>query len=204
MNDAAFIFVAGSFFDLFCATIITLSLWHKRSIKLLPILMYGGAAYLIEGVVMFNTFFTSNVLIDWDGIIYLGFSPFIVAFLAGIVLVVGILLLYLIWPLVNISSQDSFFKKFFINLGYITYFILFLIFSMMYNHLLPPEIILLVVLNMIVSVSILIIMIVFYKPLFPLIDRVSDTEVNDSSWSAVWISLGSACTIFLFLLLFFN
>ena len=204
LSNAAFVLVAGPFFDLFCATIIILSIWRKRSTKLLPILMYGGTAYLIEGVVMFNTFFTSSVLTDWDGIIYLGFPPFLVAVLSGIVLLIGIFIFYLIWPLVNISSEDTYIKKLIIGLGYIPYFIISFIYSIILNLLLLPELILLSFLNLIILVSITILMVLLYKPLFPLIDRISHTEVRDSSWSNVWLSTGSAGAIFLLLTLLFN
>lgn len=37
---------------------------------------------------------------------------------------------------------------------------------------------------------------VIYKPLFPLIDRISHTEVREPRWSTVLLLIGSAGTIF--------
>jgi hypothetical protein len=204
LSDVACILIAGPIFNLLCATMITLILWRARSPYLLPLLIYGGTAYLTEGVVIFNTFFTNTVLTDWDGLIYLGLSPFIVAVIAGVVLSMGTLFMYLVWPLANISIEDSFLRKLAINSGYVFYPILSIAFLMLSNLLILPELMLLIILNTIVGISLLLIRIALYKPLFPFIDRLTHTDVKVVKWSSVWFSLGLGFIMFLFLILFFN
>lgn len=204
MNNAAYILAAGPIFDLFCASIITVSLWSKRSVKLLPLLMYGGTAFLLEGVVMFNTFFTSTVITDWDGLIYIGLSPIPVVLLTIVVLILGAFFMYIIWPLTGISVQDSFLKKLYINLGYILYWFLSVIFSILINLLMLPEFWLLIILNLIVALVFLLIRIIIYKPIFPIIDHFTHTEVRDSSYKDVWLPLIFGTIMFLFLTFFLN
>ena len=135
---------------------------------------------------------------------YLGFPPFLVAVLSGIVLSISIFIFYLIWPLVNISSEDSYLKKFVIGLSYIPYFIISFFYSIINNLFLLPELMLITLLNLILLISISILMVLLYKPLFPFIDRISRTEVLESRWSNVWLSIGFAGAIFLLLTLLFN
>ena len=204
MNNAAFILAAGPVFDLFCASIIIVSLWHKRNTKLLPLLMYSGTAFLLEGIVMFNTFFTSTILTDWDGLIYLGFSPILVAILTILVLLMGAFFMYINWPLNGISVQDSFLKKLYINSGYLLYLFLSLIFSIMINLLLLPEFLLLIVLNLVVALIFLLIRIIAYKPIFKVLERITHTEVRDSSYKDVRLSLVLGASMFFLLILLLN
>jgi len=204
LSDAAYILIAGPFFNLLCATVITLGFWRKRRVYLLPLLIYGGTAYLMEGIVLFNTFFTNTILTDWDGLIYLGLSPFVVAIIAILVLSIGTLLMYLIWPLANISIEDSFLRKLAINSGYVFYFTMSIAFSILSNLLILPELILLIILNAVITTLLLIIRMILYKPLFPSIDRLTHTGVKVVTWSSVWISLGLGTSMFLFLIFIVN
>ena len=201
-DDIIFISAAGTVFDLTCASILFLGLWHRRSTKLLPLLMYGGTAFLLEGIVMFNTFFTSTILTDWDALIFMGISPILVAILTGIVLIAGALMMYIIWPLIGISAQTSFSKILYINLGYIFYVLLSVFFAIVVNLSFLPEIMFLLTLNSIVAILFLILRIFAYKPLFPLIDRLTHTEVSDPTNSSVWIPLTLGGIVFIGLIIF--
>ena len=202
MDDIIFISSAGTVFNLICASILVIGLWHRRSTKLLPLLMYGGTAFLLEGIVMFNTFFTSTILTDWDALIFMGISPIFVAILTGIVLIVAALIVYIIWPLTGISAQTSFSKILYINLGYIFYNLLSAFFAIVVNLSFLPEIMFLLTLNLIVAISFLILRILAYKPLFPLIDRLTHTEVSDPTNKSVWIPLILGGIVFIILIFF--
>lgn len=189
MNNAAFIIAAGPIFDLFCASIITISLWHKRNPKLLPLLMYGGTAFLLEGVVMFNTFFTNSIITDWYGLIYFGLSPVLVGILTSGVLIIGSIFMYILWPLTSISVHDSFLKKLYINSGYILYLFLSIVFSIITNLPSLPEFWFLIILNSIVATILLSIRIILYRPVFPIIDHLTHTEVYNYNYKDVWYPL---------------
>jgi hypothetical protein len=204
LNNEVFIIAAGPFFDLFCASIITISLWHKRSTRLLPLLMYGGTAFLLEGVVMFNTFFTSAGITDWDALIYLGLSPILIAVLTFIVLIIGSIFMYILWPLTNIFVYDSFLKKLYINSGYILYLILSIVFSIIINILSLPELWYLIILNAIVAVGFLIVRIIAYKPIFPIIDRITHTKVHDYKYKDIWFPLILGVVMFSLLIFLLN
>ena len=202
MDDIIFISSAGTVFNLICASILVIGLWHRRSTKLLPLLMYGGTAFLLEGIVMFNTFFTSTILTDWDALIFMGISPIFVAILTGIVLIVAALIVYIIWPLTGISAQTSFSKILYINMGYVFYVLLSLFFAIVVNLSFIPEIMFLLTFNSIVAILFLILRIFAYKPLFPLIDRLTHTEVSDPTNSSVWIPLTLGGIVFIGLIIF--
>ena len=201
-DDLILISAAGTTFNLICASIVVIGLWHRRSTKLLPLLMYGGTAFLLEGVVLFNTFFTSTILTDWDYLIFVGLSPIFVAILTGIVLIAGALMVYIIWPLTGISEQTSFSKILYINLGYIFYQFLSVFFAIVVNLSFLPEIMLLLILNLIVAISFLILRVFAYKPLFPFIDRLTHTEVSDPTTNSVWIPLTLSGIVFIILFFF--
>ena len=202
MDDIIFISSAGTVFNLICASILVIGLWHRRSTKLLPLLMYGGTAFLLEGIVMFNTFFTSTILTDWDALIFMGISPIFVAILTGIVLIVAALIVYIIWPLTGISAQTSFSKILYINMGYVFYVLLSLFFAIVVNLSFLPEIMFLLTLNSIVAILFLILRIFAYRPLFPLIDRLTHTEVSDPTNNSVWIPLTLGGIVFIGLIIF--
>ena len=204
VNNMAFIIAAGSCFDLFCASIITISLWHKRSTKLLPLLMYGGSAFLLEGVVLFNTFFTSTVITDWDVLIYLGLSPIIVAVLTFTILIIGSFFMYILWPLTNISVHDSFLKKLYINSGYLLYLVLSIVFSIIINLLSLPELWLLIVFNFIIALGLLFVRIIAYKPIFPIIDHITHTNVHDYNYKDIWAPLILAVVMFSLMIFLLN
>jgi hypothetical protein len=201
-DDIIFISAAGTVFDLTCASILLIALWHRRSTKLLPLLTYGGTAFLLEGVVMFNTFFTSTILTDWDAIIFMGISPIFIAILTGLVLIAGSLMMYIIWPLTGISAQTSFSKILYINLGYIIYILISIFFTIIVNLSFLPEIMFLITLNSIVAILFLILRILAYNPLFPLIDRLTHTEVSDPTKNSVWLPLVLGGIVFIVLIFF--
>jgi hypothetical protein len=204
MDVAPFISVAGPVFDLIIASTILIIFWRKRSTNLLPLLIYGGTAFLTEGIVMLNTFFTSTILTDWDVILFVGFSPYLFTFLTVLVLLIGSFMIYLIWPLVGISNKDSFSKKFYINLGYFIFLLLSFFFLIVANLTFNPDIMLLGVLNLIISISFLALRVLGYKPFFPLIDRFLHTDVNYEINNSVWIPLAIGGFTFFFFIFFIN
>ena len=199
------IFLAGPLFSLLCATIVFILFWHKRNPYLLPLFMYSSTVYLSEGIIIMNSLLDDTAIIsDFDWLMALGLSPFIVAIISGVVLTIGFVITYLFWPLVEISPSDSFLRKLFINSGFIIYLILIVIFLPLFTPIVRTET--KIFLNFIYLWYILffLLRIALYRPVFPFIDRLTHTDVIEVSWFHVKYSLGLGSGIFIFLLFFFN
>ena len=198
------VFLGGPLFDLLCATIIIILFWRIRNPYLLPLLMYSSTAFLSEGIVILNCFFNSSeTMYDFDWLMFLGLSPIIVAIICGVVLFIGLVITYLIWPIVEISPSDSILRKLFINSGFIIYLILTIIFRPFFVPIGAKTQFYLIFIYL-SSISFFILSIAIYKPVFPFIDRLTHTDVIEVSWHNVQYSLGLGVGIFIFLLFFFN
>jgi len=190
----------GPFFNVFCATIVSLSLWRIRNPKLLPLLMWAGTAYIAEGVAMFIDIAGLPILTDWGKVIIIGgVSPVIIGIMGSVFIIIGSIFMLLLMPLENVSHRDSFRKKYLITTSISFYFLLSVIYTSIFA--------LFVLDNRLIaffsSIVFSLLLTTIYKPIFPFLDRLSHTKTFQISWSEVKIALGSALGIVIIVLIFF-
>ncbi len=190
----------GPLFNVFCATIVSLSLWRIRNPKLLPLLMWAGTAYIAEGVAMFIDIAGLPILTDWGKVIIIGgVSPIIIGIMGIIFITIGSIFMLLLMPLENVSHRDSFGKKYLITTSISFYFLLSVIYTSIFA--------LFVLDNRLIaffsSIVFSLLLTTIYKPIFPFLDRLSHTKTFQIGWSEVKIALGSALGIVIIVLVFF-
>ncbi len=198
------IFLAGPLFSVIFACAVIILFWHKRNPYFLPAFMYSSTAFLHEGTVILNCFLNgSEIIYDFDTLMFLGLSPIIVGIICGILLSVGFGITFMIWPLIGISPSNSFLRKLFVNLAFIFYSIFIIILTPLFVPIGSVTQFYLIFLYL-SSALFFILRIALYKPVFPFIDRLTHTDVIEVSWLNVQYSLGLGSTIFILLLFFLN
>lgn len=190
----------GPLFNVLCSSIVTLSVWHKRNPKLLPLLMCAGTALMAEGVAVFISLIELPLLTDWGQVIILGgVHPIIIGIIGITFIIIGSIFLLLLLPLENITSQDSIWKLITISLGFSLYFVT----SVIYVSIFDPGVLFNRLIALISATGFTIMLMVIYKPVFPYLTRISYTKTKDVSRSAVGIALGMALAIISIDLIFF-
>ncbi len=202
--DMFLIFLAGPLFSLIIASITFIIFWHKRNPYLLPLFMYSSTAFFQEGIVILNCFLNgSEVIYDFDTLMFLGLSPIFAAIICGIVLFFGFFITYAIWPLIGISPFSSFLRKLVINSGFIFYSVFIIILHPLFVPIGPLTQFYLIFIYL-SSALFFILRIAIYKPVFSCIERLTHTDVIEVSWPNVQYSLGLGGGMFIFLLFFLN
>ena len=190
----------GPLFNIICATIVSLSLWRIRNPKLLPLLMWAGTAYIVEGVAIFIDIVDLPVLTDWGKVIIIGgVSPILMAIIGIVFLIIGSTFMLLLMPLENISHRDPFRKRYLIPLSISVYFLL----SVIYTSIFDIDVMENRIIAFFSSIIFSLLLTAIYKPIFPFLERLSHTETSPTSWSVVEIALGSALGIIIIVLVFF-
>ncbi len=190
----------GPLFNVVCATIVSLSLWRIRNPKLLPLLMWVGTAYIVEGVAMFMDIAGLPILTDWGKVIIIGgVSPVIIGIMGIVFITIGSIFMLLLLPLENVSHRDLFGRRYLITTSISVYFLLSVIYTSIFAlYVLDNRLIAFfstIIFNLLLTA--------IYKPIFPFLDRLSHTERSPISWSVVAIACGSALGIIIIVLVFF-
>ncbi|MFX1321724.1 MAG: hypothetical protein ACFFAQ_08770 [Promethearchaeota archaeon] len=190
----------GPLFNLFCSSIITLVLWRKRNPKLLPLLMLAGTNFIVEGVGILIDIGDLPMLSDWGKVMEIGgVSPIIMGIIAAVFIIIGSTIMLLLMPLVNVSLRDSYWKRVFISSGSILYFI----FVVFYVSIFAPNLLEDKSIPLFSAIGFNILLMALYKPAFPVLDRISHTEISKVDWSAIIIAFGAAVAIISVDLIFF-
>ncbi|MFX1380284.1 MAG: hypothetical protein ACFFA4_14445 [Promethearchaeota archaeon] len=190
----------GPLFNVLCSFIVTLSVWHKRNPKLLPLLMCAGTAFMAEGVATFISLIELPLLTDWGILIIIGGAPPIIIGILGIIfIIIGSIFLLLLLPLENISNHHSFWKLISISLGFSLYFLT----SVIYVSIFDPSVLFNRLIALISATGFTIMLMIIYKPVFPYLDRISHTETKTVNWLDVGIAIGAASIIIIIDLIFF-
>ncbi|NHJ46321.1 MAG: hypothetical protein FK733_00905 [Asgard group archaeon] len=193
MNFEVFGGLAGPLFDLIIATILFVSLWKIRRPMLLPLLLLGPFAYVVEGVSVIICVIDYPYLIgDWGDAIHAGVPIPVVITIGIIFIIIGLLGMPLVFPLANISIEEPFIKRLTIKAGgFIGYYLLSFLFVVIFNKwaikwrgiALGFSIVLALILSII------------YKPLIKIYNRFTHTKPTEMQWSTIGITLGIAAVI---------
>ena len=190
--------VGGPLLNLVFGTILTLFLWRIRKPILLPFLLSGPVALIQEGVTFSLGMLTpggdADLIVRW-GVPVTVLITFGVAFLVS-----GIMLVCRLLPLVNLSSSDSFLRKFFVvGFGMVSFMALRLLgsFVLVSTPILENTV------PLVFSILLATIVVVIYRPLY----RVLNTKSYEGSYaingSAVLLSSALGLGIILFQLVAF-
>ena len=193
-QDEIFVSLASTVFSLGVISIVTLVLWFFRSQYLLPILLTAGFAYLFEGLNGFSVFFRSlfGNRSDWGSLIDSGVHPVLLGLIFVLMILISFILNWLVWPLLNISPNDSFWRVIMIHTTYIIYIILILIVSSAFYASTNPGFLVIASIGFVLQIIFLVGRVLSYKKCFLFLDRISHTELNEHKWSAIASSFGVA------------
>ena len=190
----------GPLFNLLCSSILILVLWRKRNPKLLPLLMCAGTNFIVEGVGIFIDIADLPMLSDWGKVMVIGgVSPIIMSIIGAIFIIIGSVVMLLLMPLINVSSHDSYSRRVLILSGSILYFT----FSVFYVSRFVPNLLENKLIPLFSAIGFTVLLMALYKPVFPVLDRISHTEISKVDWSAITIAFGAAIAIISVDLIFF-
>ncbi len=190
-QDEIFVSLAAPIFSLATISILTLILWFFRSQYLLPILLTAGYVYLLEALVGFGVFFKPlfDNPNDWGSLLESGFNPILLGFIFTLMILISFILNWLVWPLLNISPNDSFWRIILIHLTYIVYTILILLVSAVFYAKTVPEYLIIASIGTFFQLVFLVVRILVYRRCFPLLDKLSHTKLQEHKWSSVGSAL---------------
>jgi hypothetical protein len=204
-EDLLFILLAGPAFSIIVNTIITIIAMFFRNQYLLPLLMTGGVAYMSEALNGFGVFFTYKYEIqsDYIPLLEVGVHPSILALIFTLMIIISFFLLWMIWPLLNISKEDKFFRIVLIHSAFILHNLILLIGSIILYKT-NPEFLPIALLAVVAQLIFLIIRILLYRKVQPIIDRIFHTELKKHKWSAIGPAIGIAVFLVIIELIFFR
>jgi len=105
--------IAGPIIDLVFATLIGILLWHKNTIKWLPILMWGSIAYIGEGIGMLSSIAVyPDYIEDMTQLVRVGVPINILTIISIVLLCIGLIWMVLLMPMAGIPLKGQYFKRF--------------------------------------------------------------------------------------------
>jgi hypothetical protein len=121
MQDAVFIALGGTIFNLSIASISAITLRFTRNTHWILVKMYAAMTFLMEGIVIITGLFFQETVTDFAWLIRLGWSPIFVGFLGIIFVGIGGYLSYEIWIILEITPESSRKRIILLNSPYILY-----------------------------------------------------------------------------------
>lgn len=190
---------AGPLLNLLAALLIFMLLWPRRRPALLPLLLWGPLALIQEGVTLSLGMLTpggdAELIVEW-GVP----APLILA-LGILFLASGVALVCWVLPLVSLSPTDSLGRKFSVVAGGMASFMLlrFLVSSVISPTLAQENVVPLIFTLLLAAIVVLL-----FGPLYPFLNRISETEPVPVSGRTAVLSIALAVGMVLFQLITFN
>jgi len=191
--------LGGPLLNLLAGTALTLALWRIRRPALLPLLLWGPIVLVQEGVTFSLGLLTpggdANLIVEWGvpAVVLISLGIF---FLASGVFLIGRLL-----PLVGLSPEDSFSRKFIIVAGGM---VSFLVIRMLISGLRSPNQFTENTVPLLFSLLLATIVVLLFRPFHAILGRMSETEPALVTRPAVVPSTLLAVGMVLFQLLLLN
>ncbi len=204
-EDLLFILLAGPAFSIIVTTVITIIVMFFRNQYLLPLLMTSGIAYMSEALNGFGVFFTYafDVQSDYKPLLEMGVHPSILVIVFTLMIVISFFLLWMTWPLLNISKEDKFFRIVLIHSAFILHTLILLIGSAILYRT-NPEFLPIALMATVAQLIFLVVRILLYRKAQPILDRIVHTELKEHKWSAVGPAIGVASFLVIMELIFFR
>jgi hypothetical protein len=205
---------SGPIFNLLVGVTIGLLFWKKRSPALLPFLMIGCVALLMEGFPMLEQAFGGGG--DWYYVINgVGVPKALVVLLGVICFAGGCIWMLQLLPLAGISAQDPFWRRLVVLLAGLPLFISGTVFYQLLfgvDLFVPSwnqyETVSYIVIKHLIELGTATIAITaitaLHRPLSSWLDRLSRAPVAQVRWQAVLVSIGLAVVIIAVQWVFFN
>ena len=136
IEDAVFIILGGTVFNLSMASVLATILRKVKSPYWAPLKIYSSMAFLIEGMVIIAGLFFDQTITDFAMLNEIGWSQIWIGLLGTIFILIGGYLSYKIWILYGIHRENSIKKLLWMNSQYVIYFLAGFLIS---QSLLPEE-----------------------------------------------------------------
>ena len=136
IEDAVFIILGGTVFNLSLASFFAAFLRKVKSPYWAPLRMYSSMTFLIEGMVIIGGLFFDQTITDFAMLNEIGWSKIWIGLLGTILILIGGYLSYKVWMVYGVYQKDSTKKLFWMNSQYIIYFMVGFLVS---QTLLPEE-----------------------------------------------------------------
>ena len=191
--------LAGPLFNLLVGLIVSASLWRLRQPALLPLLLWGPVALLQEGVTFSLGLLTpggdAQLIVEWGvpAAVLLSFGLLCLA--SGLALLCGLL------PLVGLSPDDSFGRKFGLVAGGM---VSFMVIRLLASCAASPNAAQENVLPLFFSLLLATLVVLLYRPLVRLLSRGPGPGPASVNWPAAASSLALAVGMVLFQISFFG
>ena len=190
---------AGPLFNVLLGVTVFSLLWSRRRPVIFPFLLWGPVAMIQEGVTFSLGYLTPGgdaaLIVEWGvplGIV-LGFGV--------ILLICGVTTICWLLPLVNLSSDDSFGRKFtIVAVGMISFMLLRWVHAAVVSPGLAQENLIPLVFSLLLAV----IVVLLYRPVQSNLNRISEVRVSVVKWSNVAAAAALAVVVVSFQLLTFN
>jgi hypothetical protein len=204
---------SGPLFDLLVTVTVSLLLWRKRSPALLPLLLPGSYALLHESVNMVMG--VAKGYGDWSTVVSVGVPPGILLLLSALMLAAGCIWMLLLLPLAGISAQDPLWRKLIVLLtGIPLLFLCAVVYQTLfgvdyyvpsYGGVVTMEGIRTDKMVFMVASTVLTAIITpLHRPLFPWLDRLSQTPTAQVRWRDMLVAISLGAAIVICQLVFFN
>ncbi|MFX0107895.1 MAG: hypothetical protein ACFE7R_06410 [Candidatus Hodarchaeota archaeon] len=198
-SSQLFVTLAGTVAELLFGTLLTMTLWPSRSPRLVPLLMSAPIAFLsTSGYFLFGGIVAGS---DVVLIISAGVPAILIHSLGVLLMALGAILFFLLFPLLGISSEHSFGKIFAILfIGMTSHGFGMIAFALLFN---PLEVYIAVA--NVISLSLMIpFFIIAFKLGFSRLDSLQQTDLAQIDKSTVYLALGLAVVFIIVELIFFK
>lgn len=205
----AFAGAAGPLLNVFLGVTVSLFVWRRRSPRWLPVLIWGPLALAQEGVGMIIGLVDyPNLVSDWVDVMLAGVPPIVIGLLALVFLVAGYMWFQLLLPLLGLRAEDPSRRLLLVLTAGIPMLMLGAVIYLNLAGSNAVEGVGYVLQNRMIALgaSLAFVAIVFalYRPLFPMLDRISHTCPVQVGWRDTLPAICLAATMFVTQLAFFD
>ncbi len=176
--------LAGPLFNLLVGVTVSLALWRVRRPALLPLLLWGPISLIQEGVTFSLGMLTpggdADLLVNW------GIPAGVLIGLGILFFALGIAMICWLLPLVNLSPAYSFGRVFGVVTGSM---VSFMFLRLLFSSIRSPNLITENTVPLVFALLLATLVAGLYKPLHPLLSRISRVKLADATWPAAVTSV---------------
>lgn len=104
--------IAGPILDLVFSTLVGILFWHKKTVKWLPLLMWGSIAYIGEGIGMLSSIaIYPDYIEDMTQLVGVGVPIEVLTLISILLLCIGLVWMVLLMPMAGIPLKGQYLKR---------------------------------------------------------------------------------------------